>query len=58
MTWRNLPEARRQPGSDAEWTLLIKEYPALVRRPVTLTEDGAVTVGFTDTQYKLRFGAD
>lgn len=58
MTWRNLSENRRQPGSDAEWTLLIKEYPALVRRPVTLTDDGVVTVGFTDKQYKLRFGGD
>lgn len=56
MTWRNLPAARKQPGSDAEWTLLIKEYPALVRRPVTVTDDGGVSVGFTDKQYKLRFG--
>lgn len=56
MTWRGLPENRRQPGSEAEWTLLIKEYPALVRRPVTITDDGAISVGFTDKQYKLRFG--
>ncbi len=34
MTWRNLLPARKSPGSDAEWLLLIKEYPALVRRPV------------------------
>ena len=30
-TWRALPEARKSPRSDAEWTLLIKEYPALVK---------------------------
>ncbi len=56
MTWRNLPESRRSPGSDPEWTLLIKEYPALVRRPVALDDAGVVGVGFTDKQYALRFG--
>jgi Spx/MgsR family transcriptional regulator len=54
-TWRALPDARRAPGSDPEWTLLLKEHPALIRRPVTVTEDGAVTVGFTDSSFKLRF---
>lgn len=56
MTWRNLADNRKQPGSDAEWTLLIREYPALVRRPVALADDGSVGVGFTDKQYTLRFG--
>ncbi|MCK7593759.1 Spx/MgsR family RNA polymerase-binding regulatory protein [Pseudomarimonas salicorniae] len=56
MTWRNLPPARKSPGSDPEWTLLIKEYPALVKRPVVVGEDGAVSVGFTDKQFKARFG--
>lgn len=56
MTWRNLPDARKSPASDPEWTLLIKEYPALVRRPVAVSEDGSVGVGFTDKQYNLRFG--
>jgi Spx/MgsR family transcriptional regulator len=56
MTWRSLPESRKTPGSDPEWTLLIKEYPALVRRPVAVTEDGVVTVGYTEKQFKLRFG--
>ncbi len=55
-TWRQLPEARKSPGSDPEWTLLIKEYPALVKRPVLVTVDGAVTVGFSDNAWKLRFG--
>jgi Spx/MgsR family transcriptional regulator len=54
-TRRALPDARRAPGSDPEWTLLLKEHPALIRRPVTVTEDGAVTVGFTDSSFKLRF---
>jgi Spx/MgsR family transcriptional regulator len=56
-TWRGLPEARKSPQSDPEWTLLIKEYPALVKRPVVVADDGAVTVGFTDNAFKQRFGA-
>jgi len=54
-TWRQLPEARKKPGSDAEWFLLLKEYPALIKRPVLVTDDKAVSVGFTDNMYKLRF---
>ena len=55
-TWRQLPEARKAPASDPEWTLLLKEYPALVKRPVLVGDDGTVSVGFTDNGYKLRFG--
>lgn len=51
MTWRNLPAARKAPGSDPEWLLLIKEYPALVRRPVAVGADGSVTLGFSDKLY-------
>ena len=54
-TWRNLPESRKAPGSDPEWTLLIKEYPALVKRPVVVAADGAVSVGFSDNSFKKRF---
>ena len=55
-TWRQLPEPRKSPGSDPEWTLLIKEYPALVKRPVLVTADGSVSVGFSDKAWKARFG--
>jgi Spx/MgsR family transcriptional regulator len=55
-TWRLLPDTRKSPHSDPEWTLLIKEYPALVKRPVVVTADGVVTVGFTDNLFKQRFG--
>ena len=55
-TWRNLPEARRSPGSDPEWQLLLREHPALIKRPVLVTGDGIVSVGFTDKAWKLRFG--
>ena len=55
-TWRNLPEGRKSPGSEPEWTVLIKEHPAIVKRPVVVTPDGTVSVGFTDNAFKLRFG--
>jgi Spx/MgsR family transcriptional regulator len=55
MTWRALPEERRAASTDAEWTALIAEYPALVRRPVTVTADGEVTVGFSEKRYGERF---
>lgn len=56
MTWRNLPSARKTPGSDPEWLLLIKEYPALVRRPVVVRGD-EVSLGFTDKLFAKLFAA-
>ena len=55
-TWRQLPDNRKTPGSDAEWKLLLKEYPQLIRRPVVVTDDGVVTQGFSDNGFKQRFG--
>jgi Spx/MgsR family transcriptional regulator len=55
-TWRELPPNRRTPGSDAEWKLLLKEYPQLVRRPVVVLDDGSVSQGFTDNGFKKLFG--
>ncbi|RNF86400.1 Spx/MgsR family RNA polymerase-binding regulatory protein [Montanilutibacter psychrotolerans] len=55
-TWRNLAPNRKTPGSDAEWKLLLKEYPQLIRRPVVVTADGTVTQGFSDNGFKARFG--
>ena len=57
MTWRNLPSARKMPGSDPEWLLLIKEYPALVRRPVVVLEDDSIHFGFTDKLFARLFAA-
>ena len=56
MTWRNLPPNRKSPESDPEWLLLIKEYPALVRRPVVV-RGGEVSLGFTEKLFKQLFGA-
>ena len=55
-TWRNLLPQRKNPGSDPEWTLLLKEYPALIRRPVVVKPDGSVSVGFSDNGFKKEFG--
>lgn len=55
-TWRTLAPNRKAPGSDAEWKLLLREYPQLVRRPVVVTGDGVMTQGFTDGGFKRRFG--
>jgi Spx/MgsR family transcriptional regulator len=55
-TWRNLLPQRKNPGSDPEWTLLIREHPALVRRPVLVLEDGSVHQRFSDNAYKKLFG--
>jgi Spx/MgsR family transcriptional regulator len=54
-TWRNLLPQRKNPGSDPEWTLLLKEYPALIRRPVVVQGDGSVSVGFSDNGFKKLF---
>lgn len=55
MTWRNLDETRKTPGSDAQWQALIAEFPALVRRPVAVTPEGEVGVGFSEKRYLQRF---
>ena len=56
MTWRNLDESRKSPASDDEWLALIAEYPALVRRPLAVSADGEVGVGFNEKRYAERFG--
>ena len=57
-TWRQLPDNRKAAGSDAEWKLLLREYPQLIKRPVVVTADGAMTQGFSDNGFKQRFGVD
>lgn len=50
MTWRKLDDALKDPQSDADWLALIKEYDALVRRPV-LVHDGGVHFGFNEKKW-------
>ncbi len=54
-TWRNLPPARKQPGSDAEWIVLLRDHPALIKRPVVVVDGGEPTFGFSDSAFKRRF---
>lgn len=56
-TWRNLAPQRKTPGSDAEWKLLLREYPQLIRRPVVVMHDESVSQGFSDNGFKKLFGA-
>jgi Spx/MgsR family transcriptional regulator len=55
-TWRQLPENRKTPGSDAEWKLLLKEYPQLIRRPVVIGGVAGFSQGFSDNGFKKQFG--
>ena len=55
-TWRQLPENRKAPGSEAEWKLLLREHPQLVRRPVVVQGDGGFSQGFSDNGFKKLFG--
>ena len=54
-TWRSLDDAQKAASTDAEWLALIKEFPALVRRPV-MVSDGVVSVGFSEKKFEEIFG--
>ena len=54
--WNGLLQQRRNPGSDPEWTLLIREHPGVLRQPVTVLPDGRVAVGFTGGIYERLLG--
>jgi Spx/MgsR family transcriptional regulator len=56
MTWRNLADSLKSPGSDKEWLSLIAQYPALIRRPVTVYPDHSLTVGFNEKRYAEKLG--
>ncbi|MDM7554033.1 arsenate reductase [Xanthomonas fragariae] len=55
-TWRQLPDNRKAAASAAEWKLLLREYPQMIRRPVVITADGALSQGFSDNGFKKLFG--
>jgi Spx/MgsR family transcriptional regulator len=56
LTWRGLPVSRKCPSSVDDWLALIAEYPALIKRPVVVGQDG-VQVGFSEKRFTERFGA-
>ncbi|RTZ44435.1 Spx/MgsR family RNA polymerase-binding regulatory protein [Candidimonas sp. SYP-B2681] len=55
MTWRQLPDIRKSPSDDGQWQTLIAEFPALIRRPLAVTGDGDVSVGFSEKKYSELF---
>jgi len=55
MTWRNLDASLKEPATDAQWLALVEQYPALIKRPVTVYADGSVTVGFSEKRYSEKF---
>lgn len=57
-TWRQLPENRKAAASEAEWKLLLREYPQLIKRPLLVGDDGQVSQGFSDNGFKRRFGIE
>lgn len=48
-TWRGLDEAARGPLDAERAVALMREHPALVKRPVFELDDGSVLVGFEDS---------
>lgn len=56
MTWRNLDDSLKAPTTDKQWLSLIADYPALIRRPVTVYADHSVTVGFNEKRSAEKLG--
>ncbi|MDO9023371.1 Spx/MgsR family RNA polymerase-binding regulatory protein [Zwartia sp.] len=56
MTWRNLDQSLKSPATDQQWLALIAQYPALVRRPVTVYPDQTVSVGFNEKRFAEKLG--
>lgn len=53
-TWRQLPEARKDPQSEEQWMALVREYPTLVRRPL-LVHGEHIEAGFKADRYARLF---
>ena len=54
-TWRSLSDADKATAEEAGWIALIAAHPTLVRRPVLVTPEGQVSVGFKDAAWAARF---
>jgi len=55
-TWRQLPEGCKTPASDDEWVALLREYPALIRRPLLVMPGGRIHQGFKEASFNTLFG--
>ena len=54
-TWRDLTDTQKSASTEADWLKLIKNYPALVKRPVVVA-GGEVSAGFSEKKFAERFG--
>ncbi len=54
-TWRGLDESQKSPTSDADWLALVREHPALIRRPLLVADDGTMLSGFSVPRYAALF---
>ena len=57
MTWRKLSDEQRQAADDGQWQSLIAQYPALIRRPLTVWPNGVVTTGFSEKKFVQQQGS-
>lgn len=55
MTWRNLPADRKTPESDEQWLAIAAGFPSVIKRPIAVTQDGQVFLGFSEKNYALQF---
>jgi Spx/MgsR family transcriptional regulator len=54
-TWRTLTAEQKLAATEDQWLALIVANPQLVKRPVLVTADGQVSVGFSESTYQARF---
>lgn len=58
-TWRKLDEARRDAiDNSATAKTVMLEQPALIKRPLLVTEDGKTLLGFSEESYQQFFAEE
>jgi len=55
LTWRKLDVERRQNLDAGGARQVMLENPAIIRRPILLTADGELFVGFSEVDYETHF---
>ncbi len=55
MMWRKLSQAQRDNINEARARKLMLETPSIIKRPVLITDDGHIEVGFSEDKYKELF---
>ena len=54
-TWRGLAPARKAPADDRQWLALVRDWPALIRRPLLVRADGSAVSGFSEKRWSETF---